>query len=336
MHALSIRQHRARRFAERTAFTLVELLVVIAIIAILMALLVPAVQKVRESANVTQCRNNLHQIGVGMQNHHSVARSFPSGGWGWNWIGVPSRGTGPGQPGGWIFSVLPYLEQAQLVNPPGGSSFTTNMTKMIQTPVPTLNCPTRRTGGPFPNGNNASFMTADSNGSATSVTATSLARTCYAANCGNQQATEIDGGPGSLDPTWNSVDPSLYTTFTGVFFRRSRIRIKDITRGSSNVLCVGEKYLNPQHYTDGTDAAENEGMYVGFDNDIYRSTYYDPSNPTSYYPRQDLYGLSSNQLYGSAHGGGFNVVYCDGHVDTIAYDIDLATFFKMGTRQTDN
>src|SRR6202041_1252250 len=84
--------------ARRSAFTLVELLVVIAIIAILMALLLPAIQKVRESANVTQCRNNLHNIGVAMNNHHSVTKAFPSGGWGWSWIGVPNCGTGPGQP----------------------------------------------------------------------------------------------------------------------------------------------------------------------------------------------------------------------------------------------
>ena len=97
-----------------TGFTLIELLAVIAIVGILIALLLPAVQAAREAARRVQCRNHLKQLALGMEHHVVAFGCYPSNGWGFCWIGDPDRGTGIQQPGGWIYNILPYLEQQPL------------------------------------------------------------------------------------------------------------------------------------------------------------------------------------------------------------------------------
>ena len=144
-----------KRFEKRSStfgFTLVELLVVIAIIGILIALLLPAVQAAREAARRSQCRNNLKQIGLAAQNHVSAFKVFPSAGWGWTWTGDPDAGSAGNQPGGWLYSLLPFMEEQQIHDMGKGMTFSGGgtggkydvLSQMQAQGIATMNCPSRR------------------------------------------------------------------------------------------------------------------------------------------------------------------------------------------------
>ncbi|ODA34658.1 DUF1559 family PulG-like putative transporter [Planctopirus hydrillae] len=98
--------HNAHRHSLRSAFTLIELLVVITIIAVLIALLLPAVQQAREASRRTQCKNNLHQLGLGLHNHHSAYDAFPST--------ISGTIDGVSVFHGWGAQILPYMDQSPL------------------------------------------------------------------------------------------------------------------------------------------------------------------------------------------------------------------------------
>ncbi len=322
---------RAGPRQRRAGFTLIELLVVIAIIGILIALLLPAVQKVREAANRAKCSNNLKQIGLGMFNHESTYGRFPTGGWGWYWVGQPGLGTDRNQPGGWIYCLLPFVEQDAVANigsglPYDSAEMMAANDQRMQIPLAVFNCPSRRTGGPYPGG---------STGYINANVPTLRARSDYAANAGDGSTAygdEWQAGPGS----WATARSNTYawpdaSQFTGVIFVRSEVRIKDLTAGTSNIFLVGEKYLNPDGYENGGDLGDNECMYVGMDDDISRET--KQAAPAGYRnPHPDKSGVADTLSFGSAHPGGVNMLYCDGSVHHVAYSVDAAVFTHYGNR----
>src|SRR5437899_11584741 len=94
----------------RTAFTLVELLVVIAIVAILIALLLPAVQKVRVAAQRASCQNNLKQIGLALHGYMDANKGLPANGV-YSWNGTTVTQTSPWSA---VSRILPWIEQENL------------------------------------------------------------------------------------------------------------------------------------------------------------------------------------------------------------------------------
>ena len=133
-----------RRQRKHLGFTLVELLVVIAIMGILIAFLLPAVRAAREAAR-RQCQNNMKQIGLAGQTHLNLYKYFPSGGWGYRWWGDPDRGYGANQPGGWAYSILPFLEE-KAIHDLAGLTAAKNILKLVTRlrSMPRVTFPSRR------------------------------------------------------------------------------------------------------------------------------------------------------------------------------------------------
>jgi prepilin-type N-terminal cleavage/methylation domain-containing protein/prepilin-type processing-associated H-X9-DG protein len=327
---------RFRMSPPATGFTLVELLVVITIIGILIALLLPAVQAAREAARRTQCSNNLKQLSLGCLNHEQAQGFFPTGGWYWKWMGDPDRGFDKNQPGGFMFNLLPYIEQQELHDLAAGkgaynsAAKKTALTTMVQTPLTTLYCPTRRAAviSPCP----CTVYMYNINATA----AIPVAYTDYAANHGT---TEAVWWGASTDPSqvgtsscpWPQASWTAAQQPTGICFITSMVTMAAIEDGTSNTFLVGEKYLNPNDYNTGKDDGDSGPAYAGFDwcfaRWALRSSTGDPANPYTYpAPRQDTAGYADPRGFGSAHSGAFNMGLCDGSVRSISYGIDTYTY----------
>ena len=121
----------------------------------------------------------------------------------------------------------------------------------------------------------------------------------------------------SLDFVWPSV-----AGYNGVFVPTTVVHIADIEDGATNTYLLGEKYLNPDHYTDGTEPADNNAQYQGYDWDNTRWSVFDSTKNTYTTPLQDTPGISDNCDFGSPHGGSLNMAFCDGSVRAVSYTID--------------
>ncbi len=330
------RSRSAGNRGSAVGFTLVELLVVITIIGILIGLLLPAVQSAREAARQAHCKNNLRQIGLAAMSHVAAHGHYPTGGWGWFWVGDADRGFGADQPGGWVYNLLPYLEQQALYDLPSDEQPGTvtdtqknGAVQLVNTPLTVMNCPTRRRTTLVSRNSNYIANNAGSN-----VTGM-VGRSDYAMNSGTVR-NEICLGPPSLsagdswpicqtpeNPHCQSCWPDP-ARWDGLSFQRSQITPAHVRDGTSNTILAGEKHINPLCYMSTCDSGDNETMFSGWNNDIYRIT--------SVRPRRDTENWNAPQYFGSAHSGSCNFILADGSVRAISYAVDAATFRALGSR----
>jgi prepilin-type N-terminal cleavage/methylation domain-containing protein len=274
----------------RPGFTLIELLVVIAIVGVLIALLLPAVQKVREAANRVNCANNLRQLGLGIHNYYDVYYCIP----------YARSGTGP-QDNSWAVLVLPYVEQGPLyalyatpipmedggtfpLNPASGLNCLSRpefqATGALEARVPIFYCPSRR-------------------------------------NPGSADALSMNGGPAYSNEQGACGDYGAIfgddTRNTGVFWADTKyatgIGFEVITDGLSNTLLLGEKHVPLGHFGD----VPNDFCIYAAKDDTTVGRQAGPSYPLALSPTDPYQGQ-----FGSWHTGVVQFVFCDGSVHQLS------------------
>lgn len=296
-----------------TAFTLVELLVVIAIIGVLVALLLPAVQSAREAARNTQCRNNLKQVAASFHNFETARRFFPGHAGEIEprsvEFGPARRALAVGMPrtGNWMLHSITYMEQGLIAEPlllaAKGKLNKKQLGLALTTPVPTLNCPSRRQPQAYPLVH--SELTAYG---------PLGARTDYAINGGPSNAAGTNGGSGA--------GTNFAIEFDGVWSLGKRTALKNIIDGLSHTYLVGEKSMDTLHYLTGQDVGDRAPIAGLDDNKGAANSYvrFAASVPARDTPNN----CQSCHAFGSSHPVTWNMSLADGSVHSLSYTMDFA------------
>lgn len=302
----------------REGFTLIELLVVIAIIGVLIALLLPAIQKVRESANRVSCQNNLKQIGLGVLNFENSMGGLPPS---------ATTGMGAGAPyfpyqHSWSAALLPYIEQTASFNL---YHYDRNWdapinNQAVRTYLKLFNCPTTPVQPRID-------KTVSAMPSAGDYHAVNAIKCFVGINCFGYSM------PNCRPPYPESVmnDPRL----VGAMRRDQITKISAITDGTSNTILVAEDAGRPKWYNaDRNEFIPNPSPPNGQAGwaDPNGAFSIDGSNPNGQVPGSCAINCSNNSEVYSFHTSGSNVVYADGSVHFLTSGMDLCILAALTTR----
>ena len=292
------------RTYSRRGFTLIELLVVIAIIAVLVALLLPAVQQAREAARRAQCKNNLKQLGLAMHTYLESSSVLPSG-----WISVNPATNAMTPLGGlsgvgWATMLLPQLDQGPLYEQfnPNVSIIAAAHLPVARKSLGTFLCPT----DPHPE----TWQINNAGGAALATVGLSN----YVGGWGTVELDDCANPPGTAP-----VTAAGQCVSNGVFFHNSRVGLRDVTDGSSNTFCVGERRTDVPL---GWHSTWIGSIPAGVDapTRILGVADHAPNHPGMHFDD-----------FSSWHTGGAHFLMLDGQVRFVSENIDTAIYQGTAT-----